>query len=783
MMVLGVVLGRSLGQGDSISVEENPSIGDVSTPEPFAAQDNHFPSSDQSAELATQPDQQLPAPGGLFDPDPPADIRMAQADMQQMAAATDVGDGSSANSPASNARPLTPSSSIDLLDTDVFGSQVALADEQLRIGNYGPALQMYQLLAESTSGAMLAPLQFRLALCAELSGSFSEAIEAYQRVSGSSIALDWNGLAILGEARCLIASERFDVLQGDLFRRTLLDETAFTQSVRLELFHLIGRSLWSQLALARSQDLLNDQTLIVPVWHPDPNAVLDKLPRLLAKAVPSVQSPILTILQVSEPNPDGIYLKVHSAPASVEKLLSGILQRCELKMSLTESAERAIVNRRMTLNLKDRSLSLILDALTVPYGNVWQVSDASVRIMSFSELSPEQLLQFRREAAERILRIALLEGPDSEQSGHSRLALGILQFDQGRVGDAAYTFRSQLEKATRSIIEAETAYNIGKCLLNLGDAEEARRAFLMTVDTSGGSGELKVAAYLYAGRLQIELGDTRGAISTLMRALRLSESTYLEPHAALLLASNYLMIGNPAGTNSILMERREVLQEPEFKYAGAFLSSAAQLQAAVLPAHREREGRDVVEAISQFDPSQQFGAHWCLLVGEAAEDLGLTETATTAYLKTLAKEPAGPLRNQVMLKLATRYRIDERLDEARGLLESLEPQQAGEFGLLAMLRSAEIAVQQGNSQEAILTCRQLLENELSSEVRRATLRTMGQAYEQQKNYAAAVYCFSGSDVPETVAARSQTDVQSDSVIPVVPPSVQSGPTAASGGQR
>ena len=87
-----------------------------------------------------------------------------------------------------------------------------------------------------------------------------------------------------------------------------------------------------------------------------------------------------------------------------------------------------------------------------------------------------------------------------------------------------------------------------------------------------------------------------------------------------------------------------------------------------------------------------------------------TETATTAYLKTLAKEPAGPLRNQVMLKLATRYRIDDRLDEARGLLESLEPQQAGEFGLLAMLRSAEIAVQQGNSHDAILTCRQLLEN-------------------------------------------------------------------------
>ena len=754
MMVLGLAIGRYFVAGNPVIDE-----GNHSDTADFAQSRMESDSSDNSDFTASTPFEnsitaQLPAGGGLFDPDPPADIRLTQAELRGQQLAANTSDDET-NDPASSGV-IRPSSSIDLLDTDVFGSQVALADEQLRIGNYAAALQMYQLLTESTSGAMLAPLQFRLALCAELSGNFAEAIDAYQRVSGSSVALDWNGLAVLGEARCLIASQRFDVLQGDMLRRVLLDESSFTTPVRLELIHLIGRSFWAQIALTKTTDLLDDHTLVVPVWHPDPNSVLDDLSRLLARTLPAAEEPMLSVLQVSEPNPGGIYLKIHSAPASISKLLAGILQRCELQLDISESAQRAIQNRRMTLHMNDRNLSLILDALTIPFGNVWFVDEEGVRIVAFSEMKEDALQDFRRSAAERVLRVALLEAGDSPQAGHSRLAMGMLQFDQGRVADATYTFRSQMEKLPRSNIQTETSFNIGKCLLKLRDAEEARRAFLYAVDTSGGPADLKVAAYMYAGRLQIELGDTKGAIGRLVRALRMSQETALEPQTALLLASNYLMIGNPAGTNSILMERREALNDPRYKYAGAFLSSAAQLQAAVLPTHREREGRDVVEAITQFAPETQFGAHWCLLVGEAAEDLGLTETATSSYLKTLSQEPAAPLRNQVMLKLATRYRLDDRLDEARKLLSSLGPQEAAEFSRLASLRSAEIALQQGRPDDTIALCRKLLEGEVPSDVRRAVLRVMGQAYEKQKNYQAAVYCFSGAQAPDLIDQGSES---------------------------
>ncbi|MCA9033721.1 MAG: tetratricopeptide repeat protein [Planctomycetaceae bacterium] len=781
MAVLGLAVGRFLGQQKPDAGEENyPTDGEntqtINNLSSFSSDDSQLPdkrvAGDQSVpggttgadRIANQydaannnlsPGSSLPPEmqPGYLDPGTPADIRIAAGNALAV--------GGSADSFSSNSNlpnDIKPSTGIDLLDTDVFGSQVALADEQLRIGNYARALQMYQLLAENASGVMLAPLQFRLALCAELSGSFPEAIDAYRRVSGSSTALEWNGVALVGEARCLIASDRFDVLQSDLLRRTLLDETTITKSIQNELLHLIGRSFWEQLNLGEPLDLLNDNRLVVPIWHPDPNAVLDELPRLLERPRMVPHPPELEILQITESTPDGIYLKIHSTPSSVSRLLQGMLQRCELNFSISEAAASAMGDRRMTIHLNDRSLSLILDAMTLPYGNVWMMNGPTLQIVSFSEIASDELMVFRRLAAERILRMALLDGGESAQASHSRLTLGTLQFQQGKIADAAYTFRSQEEQSLAAGIHAEYSFNLGKCLLHLHQADDSRRSFLRAVDTSSGSADLKVAAYMYAGRLQIELGDTRGAIHGLMRALKLSEKTNLEPRAALLLASNYLMIGNPAGTNSVLMERRDILANSEYKYAGAFLSSTAQLQAAVLPTQREREGRDVVEAISQFLPEQQFGSHWCLLVGEAAEDLGLTETATSAYLKTLAKEPAAPLRNQVMLKLATRYRLDDKLDDARQLLESLGADEADEFNHLASLRSAEIAMQQGRADEAVRTCRKLLAVVQTSEMRRATLRVMGQAFEKQKNYQAAVLCFSGVGLPgDSISSSTNED--------------------------
>ena len=83
--------------------------------------------------------------------------------------------------------------------------QIAIADEHLRAGNFAMAVRAYQLLRESATGPLHAALQYRIALCAETSGHFAEALEAYRQISSSRAPREWTGAARMGEARCLAA--------------------------------------------------------------------------------------------------------------------------------------------------------------------------------------------------------------------------------------------------------------------------------------------------------------------------------------------------------------------------------------------------------------------------------------------------------------------------------------------------------------------------------------------------------------------------------------------------
>jgi len=63
--------------------------------------------------------------------------------------------------------------------------------------------------------------------------------------------------------------------------------------------------------------------------------------------------------------------------------------------------------------------------------------------------------------------------------------------------------------------------------------------------------------------------------------------------------------------------------------------------------------------------------------------------------------------------------------------------------LQAKLRSAEVSLDQNQPEDAIRTCRLLIDSTDAPQLERAALRIMGQAYERQKNHEAAIYCFAG----------------------------------------
>jgi tetratricopeptide (TPR) repeat protein len=299
-----------------------------------------------------------------------------------------------------------------------------------------------------------------------------------------------------------------------------------------------------------------------------------------------------------------------------------------------------------------------------------------------------------------------MEGADSVQIGHSRLALSTLLFEQKRAADAVQFLQLQIETAPRSVVAAEAGFNLGKCLMVLNERTDAKMAFLKSIDASGGPVDVKVASYIFHCRMLLEEGHQQ-AITTMMRGLALSEGSEMESWASLQLASAYLLKNVPQGANSVLMNHTDSFAEGDAKAAGAFASALSRFRAAVLSDRREREGADVVAALAEFNAADACGGHWAVLVAGACEELGLTQQAGEAYDFALQRLPECVLRDATTMKLAEHYKQQNEPEQARLLLTSLTASQAGELAADAKLETAQLALEQSRLKDAIKISREL----------------------------------------------------------------------------
>ncbi len=625
-----------------------------------------------------------------------------------------------------------------------IAAHVAMADEELRAGNYSRALRIYQFALGHVEGVSEAAVRYRIALCSESAGSFAEATNQYQSVSRRFSTLTWAGIARLGEARSLAAMGSVEALSAGLMRRVILDETQFSPRVRGELLHVTGRAYCQAFVPDNVKHLMQDTGMVMPDWVTDPNQQLNLIPELLRESPPtSVKAVAFEILQRTDNLPDSIFLKVHTPASDLTALMNSVCTRSGFTCDISETAKVVLSGRTQQLHNEDIRLSLLFDGLCTPFGLTWTHQDGSIRIVASTELPAGGLAEYQRAAGKRLLRNALVVAPDSYHASFSRVSLGILQFQEEMFVDAAHSFQLQLQLEPRSVVEAETTFNLAKCLLAMGQVEEARVTFLQAVDSSSENLDARIGAYLYVGRLQLEQGESSAAVSSLGRALFVCRGTNLEAPAALMLSTAYLMDSNPQGANAILMERREKLNAGEHRTAAAFLSSLARFRAALLPLRREREGRDLVTALTRFRPETQFGAHWSFLHAEACLELGFTDMAVESYLKTIQSLPAAPLRERAMLAVAHQYRLDQRLDEAEELLSALKMNRAGSLGQKITLQAALVALQRGQPEAAVQHCRHVVAETDDEDVQRAALQTMGKAFQQQQNHRAAIYCFAG----------------------------------------
>lgn len=638
---------------------------------------------------------------------------------------------------------------------------MANADEQLASGSYVQAMRAYQDIRLQSQGAPGTSILIRLALCAEAAGRRAAALEAYRKVAATQADPAWAGIARYGEARCLASVKQHSGMQTDMLRRVLLDETDFLPTVRNEVLHLIGRDLWQEQSTMASGNLLDDLTLTVPEWSADPARLLDELP-LLIHETPTMVGPIqFQVLHFDDKTPDGISVRLSCGTSRLEPMLTNLVNGCQLHLDVSSQASMRLQGRTQQVHIDNSRLAILLDGMTIPYDLCWTQKGELISIKHRDELTPEEFRKCRLHSAERILRIAVTDGATSGQAGHSRLALATLLYEQKRPADAVQFLRVQLESEPRSVVETEAAFNLGKCLMALNARNESREAFLRSIDAAGGLTDVKIAAYIFVSRLFLEDDQSKLAISNMMRGVSLSEGSTMEPYAALQLGSAYLIFGNPQGANSVLMECREELANGPGREAAAFVSAFARFRAAVLADRREREGWAVVAALAEFNPENYCGGHWAVLVAEACEELGLDSQSNDAYQLALKKLPASWLRDRTVMRLAERYQKDREFEEARLLLSSLTTVEVDQMTLQAKLKSAEVSLEQNHPEEAIRTCRLLIDATDAPTLERAALRIMGHAYERKKDHQSAIYCFAGM-LPEEIALEATPNVKANS---------------------
>ncbi|MEQ9411439.1 MAG: hypothetical protein RIK87_27235 [Fuerstiella sp.] len=643
---------------------------------------------------------------------------------------------------------------------DPVTGHIAMADEELRSGSFARAMRTYSFALDHVNGAGRAAVEYRMALCSEVAGSFHDANNRYQKLARRFSATTWASAARLGEARCLAALGRIDSLAAGILRQALLDQTAFSPRIRGELLHVCGRAYCQSFMPDSVEHLLDDQGMIMPRWVTDPNRQLEQLPAYLKESPLPRRQSTFAILQQTDQLPDSIYLRAHTPVSDVSELLKAITTRSGFHCEISESAAAIMLGRTQQLYTDDISLSLLLDGLCAPFGLIWWHDKDGIHVRSPEESEQPVVIACRRETGARLLKNALMVAPDSAQAGYSRVSLGILQFQQQSPVEAAYTFQMQMELDPRSVIEAEASFNLGKCFLATEQLPQAREAFLRAVDSTSNQLDAQIGAYLYVGRLLIEDGMFQPAVSSLVRALALSQGTNLEPHAALLLASAYLMAGSPQGANAVLMDRREQFDPEQTGNAAAFVSSLSQFQAAVLPGPKERTGRSLVTALTRFRPELQFGAHWWYLHGKACEEIGLTQQAIESFTETVKRLPAAPLRDRAMIRLAAQFRLDDRLDEAAVLLAGVNADRDDPLGQQITMQAALVALERGENKSAVQHCRHLVSVTRDKLLQKAALQVMGKAYEMQQDHKSAVYCFAGMLPAENTQTTPSADTPS-----------------------
>ncbi|MCA9052969.1 MAG: tetratricopeptide repeat protein, partial [Planctomycetaceae bacterium] len=528
--------------------------------------------------------------------------------------------------------------------------QLDLVDQRMLAGSYASALRLLEQLRAASQARDLSQYMLRIGHCHEAIGKWDSAIAGYDEAARTTTSPDLQVQAVIGKVRCWTQTGRSELAIAALYQLAL-GQSSSSSRVTGEVWHLLGNTLAQSYAgPSAGRTSLDDQELFGTAPRSNTADFIAALndPSIARSLNEGRRQAPAELLQRLGDSPPEVFVRVSFVRTPVTQILSWLSATAGWEVRASSDLSRTLAGRVQSWHVDAMDAATLLDAVLSGLDVGWTWGENVLTLWSIGG-GPEAVVErFRREQTHRALQQAATQAPDHRWCCHTYLNLGRLAAESGQLAEALRLHELGLGAVQSPECELELLLNASRLRLRLGERTAALQSAYRSVDISG-THPLRSLGYLLVGRLLLENGESRSAVPELVRGLALCEGTPLESRAACLLASAYLLAGNPHGANAVLMKRGPMLRGGAERDVAAFLSALSRYDAAATVEERGRAAPSLMESVSHIDPAAQYGGHWWTLCSRALDETGLTEEAKVLRNRCLTSAPRFPLRDKILL--------------------------------------------------------------------------------------------------------------------------------------
>lgn len=586
-------------------------------------------------------------------------------------------------------------------------------------GRFDQALALYEPLARKATPFLDLLLSYRVALCLEGLGLLDQALQTCRNIVSRTTDQRLLAAAETSQARLWIRSSRPAEAEKILCRLLLRSHQSEWRDTpaAAEVRYLLALAVSMRLLPAEGANPLRD-TLATPA---ESNCLLPSIaaggalaltdPAKFEKtslSAPAGPKKFIESLEVksAEDNPAQKWVRASMPQTEVVRLLEVTAWPSGFRLDWSTAARERLTGRTALLELDQLPPLDVVRALLHPLGVVGMLEGDTLRLLTEDELPKTERALYWSQAARQTLENALRAHPDPPFLAGIYLTAGNLEAAAENLSGSVAWYQRLLRECPRSPAAVAASYNLGLIQRRLGQPLPARAALYRVVDGAPGN-RLAPLAYLWIGRLALDQGDFRGALSALRRGLESASGSPGRPALAVTLAAVHLLLRDPQAANTVLCTHRTCLDKEPYAATATFLNALA-CYLSLEP--RERAGRkagDLLAAVEALPPTEVLGLLKKFLAGWAYGELGFQEQVAQVYEKAL---PAlkGPLADEMAFTLAEIWKGSARKAEARRLLRDLAGSQDSRWAGPSRLALARWAVEDNLPKESLEWCRLLL---------------------------------------------------------------------------